>query len=663
MNLIEGLSIVRFEVNPVLKFIRRNAAAAWVKGIFVAIVVVFVFWGVGTVVQGDKVQAVARINDDVIEPTKFYRAYNNMLRTYQETFGDNFKPEFVKMLNIKTRTVDQLVQASLLEQEAERIGLRTSETELRDAITGMGVFQDDGRFNKERYVAVLRQNNLTPTEFEDSERVQLQVEKLRELILAGIHVNEAEVHDEYRLQNERVDLRFLKFDAARYLPDVTITDEQVQAYYDAHKEEFREPERARIEYVLYATDAFAAKADVTDEDIQKYYDEHQAEYSTPEQARARHILFKVAPNAPPETSAAVRKRAEEVLAKVKAGEDFAALAKQYSEDTSAPQGGDLGAVARGQTVKPFEDAVFALSPGTTSEIIESQFGLHIIKVESKQEAKTQSLAEVRDRVSNSVKQQKGRDAAQALANAAHTKAVGGETLTTVAGADGISVVAPPPFSQMENVEGIGRVAELTTAVFATAAGQLGPVVTSPKGFFVFRVNERIDSKVPELADIRIKVEAAARKLAATALAKTKATEALAEVQKNGIDAAASAHQLTVEDTGPFTRQVTTIPKIGNAPDVSKEAFRLTGEKPVAPDSYTVGDSVYVVVLKERLPADEAKFANEKDSLMRQAEERREAQALQQFIDQLKTRATVEIDQTFVASITETGRPLFDGARP
>jgi peptidyl-prolyl cis-trans isomerase D len=643
----------------VLKFIRRNANAAWVKFMFVAIVLVFIFWGwtARSAFKGEKVHVVARINDEVIEPGHFFRAYNNMLRAYQDVYKDNFKPEIIKMLDLKNRAVDQLIDASLLRQEAESIGLRTSESELRDSIAKADVFKEDGRFNKERYISILRANSLTPAEFEESERQRLLVQKIQDLIVAGVHVGEAEALDQYRLQNERVDLHFLKFDAAKYVPEVSVTDEELQAYYDGHKEEFREPERARIEYVLYAPDAFVDKVEVTDAEIQAYYDAHPAEFTTPEQVHARHILFKLAPNADAATTTAVRQRAEEALGKVKAGEDFAELAKQYSEDSSAAQGGDLGAVSRGQMVKPFEDAAFALAPGATSEIVASQFGLHIIKVDSKQEAATQPLADVRDRIVSQLKQQKAHEMAQTQAGQAREKVAGGETLAGVAGAVGLSVTTPPPFAQTENIEGLGRAPELTGAALATGAGQVGPVVTSPKGFFVFRVADKFESKVPELAAIHDKVLAAARKQRAAGLAKTKAEAALAEVQKSGIDQAATANQLTVEDTGPFTRQIPSVPKIGNAPDLKKEAFRLTGEKPVAPQVYTVGDSAFVVVLKERLPADEEKFKTDKDNLIRQTEERRKGQAMEQFVDRLKKKAAVVRDDSYIASLPETGHPL------
>ena len=151
-----------------LKFIRRNAEATWVKLMFVAIVVVFVFWGMGGMVGGEKPQVVARVNKDVIEPADFHRVYNNLLRMYQDAYKDSLKPELVKMLDLKGKAVDQLIRMALMRQEAERLGLSVSPVELRDTIAALPVFQQDGRFDREQYLRALRANSITPGEFEDS---------------------------------------------------------------------------------------------------------------------------------------------------------------------------------------------------------------------------------------------------------------------------------------------------------------------------------------------------------------------------------------------------------------------------------------------------------------------------------------------------------------
>jgi peptidyl-prolyl cis-trans isomerase D len=662
----------------VLKFIRRNAEAAWVKFMFVAIVVVFIFWGMGGIVGGEKAQFVVRVNNQAVAPAEFIRAYNNMLRLYQSVYKDNFKPELVKALDLKNKAVDQLIQANLMRQEAKRVGLSVDDAEVRDSIANLQAFQDDGRFNKQLYLRVLQANRISPGEFEDSEQEELLVKKLQDLILAGVPVSEAEVLDRYRADNQKVNLRFIKLEAVSFIPEVQLTDQDVQAYYDKNREAFREPDRVRIEYVLYTPDKFTGEVQASDAEVQEYYDEHIAEYEKAEQVHARHILFRSAPKATAEEKAKVRKRAEEVLAKVKAGGDFAALAKQYSEDSSAAQGGDLGSFTRGKMVPPFEHAAFSLAPGETSDLVESSFGLHIIKVESKEAAHTQPLDEVRAQVVDKLKQGEARKLARARTEADRAKVAGGDALASVAQAAGLSVATPGPFAQTDVIAGLGRNPELSNAAFATATGEVGPVVDAPNGFIVFRVAEKLAAHVPEVSAIRERVETAVRNERAQALAKSTAETMLSELQRNpDIDAvakaynakthsaethSAEAHNVKVEETGGFTRQAVSMPSLGSAPELKKVAFRLTLEKPVAPAVYNVAGSSVVAVLKERIPADEERFQTEKENLMKQAEERRKGQAMEQFVNYLKAHASIVVSDEYLASVAETGHELGGGPR-
>jgi peptidyl-prolyl cis-trans isomerase D len=644
----------------VLKIIRRNASAAWVKVMFVAIVVVFIFWGIGSVVGGQKAQVVARINDQIVDPADYYRTYNNLARMYQDIYKDKLQPDMMKNLNLKGQAMDQLVRSTLLQQEAQRLGLRVSDSELQNSIATVPAFQDNGHFNKELYLRTLRANNFTPGDFEDAQREELLTRKLQDLVASGVQVSEAEVKDRYRFDNEKVNLSFIKLEGAAFIPEVKLTDAEVQAYYDAHQDKFREPNRVRIEYVQYAPDHFTDKVEITDAAVQQYYDDHKIAYMTPEQVHARHILLKVSPDAAPEVKAQVRKKAEEVLKKVKAGEDFAKLAEKYSEDSSAAQGGDLGTFPRGKMVPTFEQAAFALEPGQTSDIVESPFGFHIIKVESKDEARIQPLDEVRAQVVEALKQEKAHDLARAHANDAHTKVDGGATLASVAQGDGLSVTTPAPFAETETVPAGGR--PLVNAAFTVDAGALGPVVDTPQGFFVFRVTEKIAAHVPPLAEIRERVETAARAERADALAKSKAEALLPEVQKSGLDTVAKANKLTVEETGPFTRVGGYIPNIGSAPELKKEAFQLTPEKPTTPAVYTVAGSSVLAALKERIPATDDDFAKQQEQLTKQITERRKQQVLEEFVNYLKARASVDISQDFLASVPDTGMPLEGGPR-
>ena len=636
-----------------LKFMRRNAQAPWVRATFLIIVLVFIFWGIGAGVgvMSDRSDAVAKVNADTISPKRYQRTIDNLERMYRELYKQNVPPDLIKSLDLKSKAIDQLVRVTLMRQEAERIGLQVSDTELAESIQGIAAFQDSGVFTKERYLDVLRANNIQAGEFEEAQREEVLLRKMEDIIGAGVQVSDAELREQYHLDNDKVNLAFARVKAADFAGQVQVADADLQAYYDAHKEEFRVPERARIEVLQYAASAFEGQATVADADVQAYYDNHREQYDKPEEVQARHILFNLSPGASDDEKNKVRQQANDVLAKAKGGEDFAALAKQYSQDEgSKTKGGDLGFFKRGQMTPSFEEAAFALQPGAISELVESPFGIHIIKVEAKHAAETQTLDQVRPQILETLKKERARELAAERARADHDKAVQGQSLADIGAAAGLAVIDPPPFGRTDVIVGIGRQQQIIEPTFAGAAGDVPDVVDSPTGAYLFRIVEKFPTHVPELADVRGDVEAALRKHKTEELAKAKADTLLAQLKEsNDLSRVAAANGLTIDETGFFTRTGTYVPKLGAQPELKQEAFHLTKEHPAAGAVYQATGDAVLAALKDVEPADDAKFAEQKDSLRQQATERRRAMVSEQFVNYLKTKARIEINQDFLAA--------------
>ncbi len=625
-----------------LDSLRKNATSSpVVKFIFGAIVVVFIFFGVGTV-GVDETQVVARVNDTVISNKEFERSYSNLVRAYRDAYPQGLPAELMRQ-----QVLDQLINAQLLTQEADRLGLRVEEDELRQSIAAMPDFQVDGQFNKDQYVRVLQLNAFKPSDFEDRQRESLLLTKLQELVRSGVHVSDEEVRERYNYENERVALRFVKLSPDDFLAEMAISDDESIAYLAAHQDEFREPERARVSYVAFRPEQFAGEVKPSDEDIQAYYESHAAAYKRPEEVHARHILFKLAPGASEAERTATRAKATEILGRARGGEDFAALAQANSQDTSASSGGDLGFFARGVMVPTFEQTAFALAPGAISDIVESPFGLHIIKVEEKREERTESLDEVRDSIVKAIQTQRGREVALQRAEQAHERLVNGEALDAVAGSLGLQVETPGPFARNEPVTGIDQSPPVAEMVFDTDTGQIGDIATLESGYVVFRVDERIATHVPPFESAHDRVEEAVRLMRAKAAAKARAEELLKKLtEQKDIDALAAAEHLTVEETDPVGRLGGFVPPLGNAPALKEAAFRLTKEAPVAPAVYDVNGDVVIAVLKDRQPPDLGKFDEEKGALKERIRRQNEASAVQQFVSQLKGKAQIELGKAY-----------------
>ncbi len=624
-----------------LNAMRKSADSAVLKMLFVAIILVFIFWGVGTMggsrLGAGKLDAAARVNDALILNREFDRVYQRIVAAYQN-MGSQEPPAEI----LRSQALGQLVDIELLNQEAARLGLMVDEAELRDAIAASPDFQNGGRFDKDFYVRVLEQNGYSPSDFEEMQRRRMLAGKVQELVRSGVHVSDEELKDRFRYENERVNLRFVRIPAADFLNQVSISDEDLQKYFADNQEQYREPERIRVKLVEFRPQDFTAQVTPSDADVRAYYDAHTEDYHRPEEVRARHILFKLAPDASDADRTAARAQADAVLATSKGGADFAELAKQYSQDASASNGGDLGQFGRGVMAPAFETAAFALQSGQISDVVETPFGLHIIKLEEKVPERTESLEAVRASIVEAIKTQQARQVALKKVEDTHEQLLDGKDIAQVAADAGLNVQTPPPFGRNEAIVGLGQRSELAKEAFATDAGEVGEIVTEPTGYTVFAVEEHIPSAIPELSAVRAKVEADLRRRRAGEAAKKRAEQLLITLkEKPDLDALAGQENLTIEDSKQIGRLGGYVPNIGAAEDLKDAAFRLTPEAPVAPGVYDANGDAVIAVLAAKVPADEGRFESEKAALRERLQQRAEGGAVQRFVEQLKAKALIE----------------------
>ena len=634
-----------------LKFMRRHSKSTTIKILFWIIIAVFILWGVGSFRNEQPLYA-ASINGDLISPKEVRRAAQQLERFYRQIYGENFSPDLAKALDFKSRALDQIINTALLRQEGQRLGLSVSEEEIRAAIAGIEGLTVDGKFRRDVYFRFLRSQGLTAAEFETAQHDSLLVQKMRSVITRSIRPDEDAARAIYAFSNEKVNLSFLRVKAAGEAKSVTVTEDDTKAYFESHRESFREPQRASIDYLSYADKDFENSASVSDEELTAEYETFkQTRYTKPEEARARHILLRVPPGANAATEDEIRARAASILERLKKGEDFATLAKDLSEDPSnKDRGGDLGFFTRGQMEEAFESAAFALKDGEFSDVIRTRYGFHILRVEERRPERQQPFEEVRDSIARSLRVERARAQARDTAFADSQEALAGKSLEDIAKARHLELHSPPPFAENEGVVGLPQLPELVKSVFEAAAGQIGPVTQGPGIHVLFRMKEKIPSHVPDLQEIQARVEKALREEKGAIRAKERATELWKlATEKRNLEELEHAESPKVEETGPFTRTGDYVPKIGSVPGLKKEAFSLTPENPVASEVTVAGGDAFVVMLKEKTPADMAEFETKKDELVkRYLEDQREA-SLQALLDQLKKRASIQINQAALSS--------------
>ncbi len=592
---------------------RMRRHKAWLKWSLGIVVVAFVLLYVpsflappqtGAAAPGDVVATVA---GRTITAQTFEQAYTNQVEQVRASYA-GVTDAMLRQLQLGPRVLQQLVNEEAMVAEAERLGLRVTDSELREQLLRIPAFQQGGQFvGMQRYRDILAQARppMTTAQFESSLRRSLLTQKLQDAVTGWVNVTDAQVDEEYRRRNEKVKLDLAVFHATDFEKGITPTDAEITAEYESHQDAYRVPEKRRVRYVSISTTALRDRVSVTPQEVEARYRENIAMFTTPEQIRASHILFKTEGK----DKAAVRKTAEDVLARAKAGEDFAALAKRYSEDTSASAGGDLGFHSRGDMVAEFDQVAWALQPGQVSDIVESPYGFHIIKLLEKREASTRSIDEVRPQLEEQIKQEKAQTEAARIAQAMEADIDSPDDLSTAATRQGLTVGDSGLFARDEPLAGLGYAPAVAAEAFNLDKGKVSDRIATSQGYAFIAVDEIVPSAIPPLDQVRDKVQATVVSNKAIALAREKAQQVSGA--SGSFTAAARAAGATVRTTELIARG-SSIPEIGVSPKVDEAAFALTQgqtSQPIATDT-----AVVVVHVAERQDVDAQAMAEARDAL-------------------------------------------------
>lgn len=644
-----------------LDLIRKKQQSTIIKFVFWTIIAAFVgtiflVWGKGSdggAGGGDPTLA-ATVNKTKISFDEYQTAYSNLYNLYQNIYRDQFTPAMEKQLGLRKQAIDGLVEQALLLQEADKRGLKVSDKELVDSIAAIPTFQENGSFNKQRYLQVLSFQRLSPDGFETMHRRQLLVEKLQQEINDSIKLTDADIEQEYREQNEKVNLAFVRLAPALFASKVTVSEEQLQAYFEQKKEDFRIPERRSLRYLVFDPARYEKEVTFDDAELEKYYRRHLDRFEIHEQAKVSHILIKVPAEAEPALREQKRALAEKVLADAKAGKDFAQLARTNSDDTgSAAQGGSLEYFRRGTMVEAFETAAFALRPGDISSIVETPFGFHIIRSEGYIEAGVTPLADVIEKVKAGLRVEKAQQLAQEKAMDAYNINRKEGSLENAAKANDLGLKETGFFSREEVIDGLGELPAVAAAAFALEGKELARPVSTPQGILLIAIKERQESSIPNLADVRAQVEEAYRAEQSTALAKQTA-EAMVKALQQGesLEALARKEGQTLEETGDFTRSYGAfIPRLGSSEAIAKAAFALTADKPALGQVEEVADKFVVAALKSREEADMSGLTAEKKAELQTAlQSRRKDEAIAATLEELKAKAEITIAPSILTAL-------------
>ena len=632
-----------------LDFLRKRKRN-WVIVFFLGVIVVTFALFVGSGKFRDQAAVgVAEINGEIISQQEFTVAYERAVERYRQILKGSLTPEMIKGLNIRGTLLEELIQRKLVLQEAHTLGLTATDDDLAAQLTQAPEFQIAGRFNKERYLQILQANRILPAQFEEDQRDQLTMQRLYSVILDSVHVTEAEVRERYRLDQEKINLNYIKLPIADLTSQVKLSEDDVKKYYERNKESLKEPLKVQVEYLAYPFEQFGAAIQVSDKEIEEYYQANRNDkFHNPKEAKVRYISIRVEPGADPNQKKAAQTRAEGIVKEARSGKDFAELAKRTSDDPTAEKGGDLGWIAQGQMSPAVEKTIFSLAKGAVSDAVDTPAGFQIFKVEDVKNEKTQTLKEASAEITKTLKAEKAKREAGKIADKDREKALSGSDLTKVAQESGAKLSVTNWLANGDTVPEIGENQEFYKNAFALGPKDTSPIVEGKNTYYLLRLKERKEPAIPPLDAVHGQIEKGLRASKAYELALQKGNSLLDQLRKEkDIAKLAQANDLKVEETGLFQRGAPQLPKIGELAELKGGAIALSAQKPVPDRLYTQKDAVYVLAFKDSQGADMEQFEKEKNNLMKQALAENRQRVLIKFLESLKAKAKVKINNAFL----------------
>ncbi len=625
--------------------VRRLSWTLWL------VIVAFIALYLPALFTGGAANVVARVNGEPIEAAEFQSAMNEQMQYYRGLNQGELPDNFIQQMQLQSVVLEQLIRRRLIVASAEDQGFAIARQELKDRMMQYPAFRrEDGRWiGDEEYRTILLRNGLDVVSFEESIVDDLLVERVTGLITESIAVSDREVEDAYQRQSEKVRFDFVQIRPTAYRLEVDgeVTDADIRAAYDADPDAYRLPEQRRVSYALVDTEGLRNSVEISADALLAEYQASLDEFTVEEQVKARQIMLRVPPTASDEEKVGIRGRAEEVLQRLNAGADFSDLAEEVSDDPTSATGGDLGWVTRGRQVEGFDEAAFVLQPGETSEIVETAFGFHIVRVDERRDEHAQLFEEVRGQLEQRLAWDQAEAQAETTSEQIRRDVLRGDALENVAERYGLTIEVSPLFAQ-ETGFGEFITIDLTSRIFTLGAGRVAEPVRVRRGYLVFRVDDIAAPHVPEYDIVVNEVRSDVVERRADERAAERAREYAGRLAA-GEDLAAIAPEAgaAVESSELVAREEI-VPVLGSAPALLQAAFQLAAGETGGP--VKLDDRFVVFRVVEHVQPDWALFAEQKEPLREQEAVLRRNRLFEAYLQSLRESYSVTVDQAAIDTI-------------
>ena len=486
-----------------LKFMRKHANSWFIKVMMGMIVVTFVGFFGWNAAQGPFTRdVVATVDGEPLSLSEYQAAYRQTYELVRRMYGGALDEAALNRLQLGRQAIETIIRSRLQSRQARLAGISISNEELARHIQSRPAFQRNGRFDRSLYLGILRRNRVPVAAYEEEQREILLLGRMESIIRDSVKVTGPEIEDAYRWSREGVKVRYMIFPPNRLEKEVQVKEDDLRAFFDREKERFRVPKKVRAAYLFADIQSFERSVKVTEEAVAQAYEARKEEFREVARRKARHILMKVRPEAKPDDVAKAKNKAEGLLRRLRDGEDFAALAKKFSDDPNAADGGKLGAVARGELDPAFEKALFAMKAGEVKGPVKTPFGFHIIRLDAIEPERLRPLSEVKASLMDGLRAARAAADARDAIEKFWVEVSEGRAFDSFPETAGIKRGVSKFFSADGKGLPVPDSRKVAAAALRLAKGELSDPIEGESGWYMVRVTAEQASRIPDLKEVR-----------------------------------------------------------------------------------------------------------------------------------------------------------------
>jgi len=637
----------------------RNSAQSWIIKLLLGLIMVTFVISFGVVSINNPKEVLVEVDSHEILVSQFQREYRDAEKRLGRLYQVNADQiaAYARQINLRRQVMNQMVDRYLILKAARKEGWRVSAQEVEKTIRKDKSFHIENRFDYAKYTQILAQENYTPDQYEELLENDLLEQKHRLNLIAGIVLGDKEVDQRYRLENQRVEVDYFQVNPEKFRPAGEIKDVEIKAFHEKNPKLFTEKPRFRVRYFVLGLSHLEKGLKVRKRAVTRYFERNKdSEFSTLKQVRISHILMRMTKGGEQNAAKdgvtkgdagitkekarekAIRAKMDKVLARARAGEDFAGLARKFSEDLTGKKGGDLGFSDKDEILPWFLDAAFSLPKNGISNVVKSPSGLHILKVTDIKPGKKQTLEEVRGKIEDFIRAKRAENKLKLAVEQTPSK-IKTEGFDKVAASLQLQPVDSEEFGPGEVMKGLGSINRLYNQIRRARKGDSGVWRRNPVlGHVFYEVTEKKNAYVKPLKTVRSQVVEILRKKRRrkAALSKAKST---VKSMKDAAAFTAFAGKLSFPiKTVSFTVVDNSIAGLGVNPDFLRSAFKLTAEKPFALN--IKDEQAYLMRFKRRFFKDPKREAEIKRRIRRQLEDTYRQYVIDTETKRLRSKAKI-----------------------